>query len=380
MRTTTICLVLLTAVITPCIAPGLLAQDDGSFSPFARRVMQALAKQPQPASGQKHPDQEVLNNINVSARQRARSGATHPVPAAIPPAPHSAFAVTASGSISGTVYMSDGVTPVSSYVPVTAYSKFGLYCGSGYALTGNPVYQIQNLPTGDYYVQLENFDGQYIAEYYNGVISWYDATLVHVVDGQATTGIDFVLRQYRGAIAGTVRDANGIPVAQGAVEVYDLYQNLISYGFTDSTGKYTVGGLPTGNFKVEDSPHANYVTQWFDRASTFEAGTLVNVVEPETTKGKDFILEPGGVISGEVLLQAGDMLLTNACSITAENADGSYAGYSQNDSAGRFSITGLGSGSYWLSYQYYGPGNYPNGWYNGAANQTHATPVQVTAA
>jgi hypothetical protein len=85
MRTTTICLVLLTAVITPCIAPGLLAQDDGSFSPFARRVMQALAKQPQPASGQKHPDQEVLNNINVSARQRARSGATHPVPAAIPP-------------------------------------------------------------------------------------------------------------------------------------------------------------------------------------------------------------------------------------------------------------------------------------------------------
>jgi hypothetical protein len=48
MRTITICLLLLTAVITPCIPPKLLAQDDGSFSPFARHVMQALAKQPQP--------------------------------------------------------------------------------------------------------------------------------------------------------------------------------------------------------------------------------------------------------------------------------------------------------------------------------------------
>ena len=48
MRTITICLLLLTAVITPCIPPKLLAQDDGSFSPFARHVMQALAKQPHP--------------------------------------------------------------------------------------------------------------------------------------------------------------------------------------------------------------------------------------------------------------------------------------------------------------------------------------------
>ena len=123
-----------------------------------------------------------------------------------------------------------GVTPVSSFASVWAYNEFGRYCGYGSVdFSGTGVYQILNLSTGDYYLQLSSYGQSHYEEYYRGVTDWQSATLVHVTDEQQTTGIDFVLHQYRGAIAGTVSSADSAPVAGCIVSAYDINYNPVAY-------------------------------------------------------------------------------------------------------------------------------------------------------
>ena len=139
--------------------------------------------------------QQVRDNINRHQMDAARLRAEGKTEADIRRALAPRLMPSATGSIAGTILESDGVTPVSGFMAVSAYDRFGRYSGYGYALYSDGVYTIENLATGDYYVQL-NASGvsDAISVYYDDVIDWRQATLVHVIDGQQTTGIDFVIR------------------------------------------------------------------------------------------------------------------------------------------------------------------------------------------
>jgi hypothetical protein len=73
-----------------------------------------------------------------------------------------------------------------------------------------------------------------------------DATSVPVIDGADTT-VNTTL-PYAGAISGTVTTRSGSAVNNVFVEAFDPTTSaLIARGFTDSTGRYTLLGLPPSN-------------------------------------------------------------------------------------------------------------------------------------
>jgi hypothetical protein len=326
-------------------------------------------------------NRRVHDNINRHLKEAANLRATGKTEKDISCALAAIPVQAATGSIKGTVYLSDRTTPVSSYISVMAYDEFGTYCNYGYSMGGSGVYQIQNLSPGDYYVQLNSWGtADCIPLYYNDMVDWRQATLVHVTDGQVTTGIDFIFREYQGTIAGRVFTADSLPVAQCAVEAYDMDYNQLNSASADSGGRYIIKGLPSGDFKIRAYGwgSTNYLDQWFEGATTFETAAAVHVVEPETTKGKDFWLAPAGIIAGRVVAEGGEVIPAYACYIYVRDAEGNEIESCPNDSAGAFCIRRLPTGDYTVSYSCYGVGDYISGWYDRATDAAHATPVHVT--
>jgi hypothetical protein len=359
-----------------------MAQDDGGIAPLFKFLVSSGQKESTRKSEQAEPGRnDVLRDINSCRKEIARLRAAGKTDREISGSLRSRQAVTGTGSITGTVYASDGVTPISSYASVWAYNEFGRYSGYGSANSfSNGVYEIQNLSTGDYYLQLSP-SSPFAEEYYNGVIDWGNATLVHVADGQQTTGINFVLHQYLGAITGVVSAVDSTPLAQCIVHAYDLSSNPVAADMSDSTGTYTIIGLPSGDYKLEATglDSTNVVAQWYDGAESYDKAMIVHVTEPETTKAKDFFLMPSGGISGTVVTEGGDSVPSGACEIVVRDLGGSWRANTMTTSGGAFYVPNLATGRYLVSYSYHGGLNYVDGWYDGSGDALHATPIGVVA-
>ena len=93
-----------------------------------------------------------------------------------------------------------------------------------------------------------------------------------------------------GAIAGTVTDESGAPVAGIWVDACaESAPDLCNFGETDENGVYTIPNLAPGNYRVVIwDPF--YVVEFYDDAPTFEEAALVPVMGGQTTAGIDFAL------------------------------------------------------------------------------------------
>jgi len=287
------------------------------------------------------------------------------------------------GSISGMVYESDGETPVQDYVSIWAFNEYGQY--SGYASIfswDNGVYIISRLYTDKYYVKIEGHD-RYIDKYYDNVTDWRDATLVPVTNGQETSGINFTLDYSgaEGAISGQVLGADGTPLLDCYITVYDEDYNEINYGFTDENGLYTVVGLPSGGYKllVHYWGSENYAGEWYENAQSFETATVVTVIEPNTTENINFILDYCGAIEGIVFDSTGEPVGVYGCYVIAYDSERNWISDAHTEENGNFAIPKLMTGVYRLSLIYVGQGNCLDGWYDGAEDFDSATPIAVTA-
>lgn len=287
------------------------------------------------------------------------------------------------GSISGMVYESDGETPVQDYISIWAFNEYGQY--SGYAWISswdNGAYIITELSTDKYYVKIEGH-GRYINEYYDNVTDWRDATLVPVTNGQETTGINFALDYTggEGAVSGQVFGADGTPLLDCYVTVYDENYNEVNYGFTDENGFYTVVGLPSGGYKLQVQywGSENYAGEWYDNAQSFETATVVTVTEPDTTENINFILDYDGAIEGIVFDSTGEPVGVYDCYVIAYDSEKNWISAAHTEENGNFTILKLKTGVYRLSLIYSGQGNYLDGWYDGADDFDSATPIAVTA-
>jgi len=163
------------------------------------------------------------------------------------------------GTISGTVYESNGIDPIA-YVHVDACSFDDTFCaGTETDADGN--YTIILLPDKDYRVFVWGQPG-WAGEVYQETIWWDQATPVLVGE----TGIDFTLEP-GGSISGTVYDDQGTPLANIAVDIEDG-----GYGTcTDENGNYTLTGVPYGTYNVAAGrdfcePHSYAEQTMFDIA------------------------------------------------------------------------------------------------------------------
>ena len=325
---------------------------------------------------------QVQKNINRSLEAAARLRAQGKSEAAIHEELIAPQTPTPTGSITGTIYESDGVTPLQGYMSVQAFDRYGRYAGYGYALFTDGAYTIQNVATGDYYVQLNSWGtSDAIPLYYNGVTDWEQATLVHVIDGQQTSGIDFILRRYHGAVAGTVFSADSILLNGGIVAAYDLDGDWVKYGETGSLGNYVIGGLATGSYKLQAGAKGteNMAPNGLKGLKSFESAAIVHVAEPETTRGKDFFLERGGAISCVLVPDEGDSIAVGSWQIMAWGDGTDLFQGLWNYEDGSLAIMGLSTGDYKLSFDNYGGSNYLSGWYDRARDSSDATPIHVSA-
>ena len=162
---------------------------------------------------------------------------------------------TQAATVSGTVYQSDGTTPVTgNQIVVNAFSGF---CGSGgivaYGFT-NPAdgtYTISGLGPGTYYLATGNMNqSDYINEWWASAGSNFNCNvsqpvLITTLDDQVT-GKDFQL-DLGGSISGTVYESDGMtPLTAASIQIEAVSgspcgtRNSVNWAQTNtSDGTYT---------------------------------------------------------------------------------------------------------------------------------------------
>jgi protocatechuate 3,4-dioxygenase beta subunit len=232
------------------------------------------------------------------------------------------FRLELGGSISGTVYQSDGVTPITD-ATIRLNVAMGDACGGPHVAWGdtNPAdgtFTINGVPPETVFLTADNgWQSDYVNQWWTSggnVLACYDAEPIVVMAGSTLSGKDFRL-ELGGTISGRVTELDGTTGISGmGVSVND---GLCGYGFihsqTDSQGYYTSRGVPTG-LSVYVSTGAGpllYVDEWYDG----DQGDLICDNSQPVTAGAtnvDFFLEPAGVVTGTIT-DVGGQPLSNVC-------------------------------------------------------------------
>jgi len=170
-------------------------------------------------------------------------------------------------------------------------------------------YRVEDLKGGEYKVDVNAGDSELVSEYFDDVdflTGWDKASLVTVIAGQVTSGINFDLA-IGGTLSGKVTtDADGAPVPRVDIHLLVLSGDTIRTVQTRFSGEYKFEGLPTGNYKVQvETGSVELLAEFYQDAMNFDAGQVVKVVIGEDTTDIDFGLatpEGQGYITEWLLL------------------------------------------------------------------------------
>ncbi|MFC2071924.1 carboxypeptidase regulatory-like domain-containing protein, partial [Chloroflexota bacterium] len=295
-----------------------------------------------------------------------------------------ASAQEGTGTISGTVYEADGVTPIYN-VHIQAYDATTGEHSSSTDTDSSGNYTLADLPVGSYLVQAEAswYGLGYANEYYDNVYTRDEATPVPVTVSQDTPNINFSLGP-GGTISGTVYESdNSTPIANVHMHAYDTTTGEhISCRDTDSSGNYTLAGLVGGSYLVQANASRNglpYATEYYDNVYARDEATSVPVTVSQDTPNINFSLGPDGTISGTVYEADGVTPIANVRMKAYDAATEEGFGSTDTDSSGNYTLAGLPGGNYLVQAEasYHGL-PYANEWYNNVYVRDEATPVPVT--
>ena len=282
--------------------------------------------------------------------------------------PNIDFQLGPGATISGTVYESNGTTPIEG-IKVYAYSTSSE--GSGSATTNaSGAYTIMGLPAGDYglYVWPSEQGKNFLMEDY--------ADPVPVAALGTVSGINFQLDAGAG-ISGRVTDSSNTGIAD--MQVIASSGDDYSFADTASDGTYSVVGLAGGNYTVYVYPSEdqNYVREYYNNATSYSAATPVSVSAGGSATEINFKLETGATISGNVKDSNGNPLAD--AQISAYSSSSMISSYDTSDENGDYTVMGLPAGSFYV--QAYPPENqnYIKEYYNNAYYYTGATTVNINA-
>lgn len=206
----------------------------------------------------------------------------------------------ATGSISGRISDSRGPD-----VPLFLPWKLNIGTADESGFTGIPIqinpdgsYTIDELPPGEYFVELRNYHAPaYLNEFYGGSADVAGATPVTVVAGQDTSNIDIELDLIAVA-TGSVLGGDGEPIQSTGslfVHMFDQAGNLAGKAEVNDgpgPGAYFVSDLPTGRYYVgfvaldcSHRPQFMGGTNTWANATAVEiqAGTIVELPDVQLT-------------------------------------------------------------------------------------------------
>ncbi len=235
------------------------------------------------------------------------------------------------GTISGVVTEADGTTPIEDMQVCADNYDTQEHAGCN-RTAADGTYAIEGVKTGDYRVHVVPDGTTYVEEYYNDRLDYNDADRVTVTAPSETSGIDFALI-VGGTISGTVYDTDGVtPLSDVWVGAHDIINDTWhAFAQTTSSGQYTKVLAPSTYhlMAIKDG----YALEYYDDVKHY-SGTRTEFVitSGSSATGIDFVLEPGGTITGTVYEADGVTPVEgvrvgnedHAWSATCTAADGTY--------------------------------------------------------
>jgi hypothetical protein len=228
------------------------------------------------------------------------------------------FQLDVGAIVSGTVFQSDGITPlIGKSIWVAAFA--GDPCGSRqlikstYSSLADGTYTIAGLPSGTGYLQASSNEN-YVSEWWatpSSTPNCGNAQAITVTGGQTFSDNNFQL-DTGATISGTVFKNDGVTPITGELLLVDAYAGnpcgatqWIESAFVNQVdGIYTVVGLPTGSFYLKTSTSENYLSEWWASpysTSSCNAAQSIAVSEKANVTMKNFQLDQqGGVAPGDV--------------------------------------------------------------------------------
>lgn len=234
------------------------------------------------------------------------------------------FQLIKEATISGRIYQSDGVTPLTGIDVDFYYSEDQcgyyqqLYRGRMDEDTGT--YTIPELHSGTYYLSAIPRDGNYLKEWWaqsSSATECQGAEPIVVVAEESVIDKDFQLD--KGAtISGTLFERDGITTIGGAdirIEVFTgnpcdgNSTDFIKSVKVNADGTYIVQGVPGDTYFFKSSAYeSNYMDEWWAQGSSTmdcSVATQLPVASEEAVKEVDFQLNRGAIVTGTIFEEDG---------------------------------------------------------------------------
>ena len=243
--------------------------------------------------------------------------------------------LAAGGYIDATVTLEGGAPATGG----TVYVWNSAHEGGGYGVDESGHVLVGALPPGTYYLELGDFDGGAIGEWYDDATDFDTATPVVVTAGE-TTVIDAALAQ-SGSISGTVTNPYGD--LSGAMVFLVPSWTLAAL---NPDGSYSFEEVSPGTYDVLYLAFPGAAQQFYENSQSLADATHVVVASGEDVTGIDAALEPEAVITGNLYVPA-DFTSPTVC-MGAFLANGELRGIHCGDVGEPFVFGGLHAGTIYL--------------------------------
>jgi len=275
-------------------------------------------------------------------------------------------------SVSGRIVKAGSSHPVARAC-VTATDKSGNFVGFAESRKDGS-YTVGHLAAGGYSLQVGPCIG--------GALANVVRSHVKVGSSKPLAGINVPL-PVAGRVTGLVTGGSpALPVGGVCVTATPKTgAGVPATAFSTFDGRYSVGGLAPGKYRIEFSSlcllsPGGFVSQWFDGKATRGLATPVGVAAGKTTGPVDATLAADGAISGSV--RASGSLKAGVCVLAFPKTGGQTPTVGVTDAKGTYLIGGLAPGRYVVEFAGgCGVKSYRTQWFNGSSSRNGAQPVVV---